>query len=315
MQRNISFCGIPIIKVRKTENYEKRYFLGIQYKVKKYARRYHDFIEAFIENGPFVKNRNIQVILNNLGEAVIYARTTRFWHKKDALIFGVRPQHAEIFNMFAPEIPVFYCGEGNLKEKTVVNGNSIEPVLSDLNIIKINNEGKSFWKQWEKYCQGNFKQLKLRKASIPFEVKVRAMNKLKALHINVDKYCFFVPKARSHDLLSDDFWEILETELRKRGYDIVYNSKTFSLSEAYAIAENAKSIIALRSGFNDIICEIKKPQFLIYSHNSWHEDLQPMYSMKNFPWAAKDFITEYNTHSQAIKEIKNDILKRIISYG
>ena len=73
MQKELKFLGVPIIKIKKSENYEKRYFLGIQYKTKKYARRYYNFVEAFAENIKNICNRNIKVILNNLGEAVIYA--------------------------------------------------------------------------------------------------------------------------------------------------------------------------------------------------------------------------------------------------
>lgn len=311
MQRNITFLGIPIIKIKKTENYEKRYFLGVQYKVKKFGRRYNTFKEAFEENIPFIHNRKITVILNNLGEAVIYARTAQYWYQKDTLMFGLRPQHAEVFKMFAPDIPVFYCGEGSLIEDDYSNGNTFSALLYDKELIAINNQGKSFWKMWEKHLKCDFSTIKLNKAIISKQDVESALNKAKALHINLQKFVFLMPKARSHQFLPEKFWKDIENSLKKLGYDVIYNSKIFSIAEAYVLATKAKAIIALRSGLNDVFSEISTPQFLIYSHNSWHGDLQPMYSMKNFPWAAKDFITEYNTHSQSIENIKDDILKKI----
>ncbi len=311
MQRNLTFLGIPLIRVKKTEKYEKRYFLGIQYKIKKYARRYNSFVEAFNDNAGFIQNKKIKVITNNLGEALIYARTTPFWVKKDMLVFGVKPQHMEIFKMYAPEVPVFYCGEGSLPEDIDCGSNHFSPLLPVQALISLNSEGKSFWEQWAKYLNVDFKNLKFEKAKICDQDRLLAMKKLNALGINTEKYIFLSPKARSFELLPDSFWKDIEDYLRGVGYDFVYNSTIFSVAEAYVIAEHAKAIISLRSGFNDVLSEIQVPQYLIYAQNSWHGDLQPMYSLKFFPWAAHDFIKEYNTHTETLDDIKNDIIKSI----
>ncbi|MBE6443045.1 MAG: hypothetical protein E7020_00030 [Alphaproteobacteria bacterium] len=311
MQKEINFLGLPIIKIKKSENYEKRYFLGIQYKCKKYARRHYDFVEAFKDNVPFINNRNIKVILNNLGEAVIYARTAKFWHNKNDLVFGTRLQHADIFKMYAPEIPVFYCGEANLIKPASYNGNYFEAILFDEDLIKINNKGKPFLEAWEKHKGVNFSSLKYKPAIISEETTKCALTKASALGIDINNFVFLMPFARSIELLPKQFWDNVEYELKTKGFDIVYNSKMFSLTEAYVLASKAKAIIALRSGFNDVLCEIKVPQHIIYGHNDWHGDLQPMYSFKDFPWAAKEFITEYNTLKQDINDIKKDILESI----
>ena len=105
--------------------------------------------------------------------------------------------------------------------------------------------------------------------------------------------------------------DTLEKELRKMGYDIVYNSQMFTLAEAYVIAQNSKALISLRSGFNDVLSEVKVPQFMIYTRNPFYGDLQPMYSLKDFPWVEKELIHEYNTLYQPVKEIKQDILDKI----
>ncbi len=307
------FLGIPVIRIKKTERYEKRYFLGIQYKVNKYARRYQNFVEAFNENIKDISNRDIQVILNNLGEAVIYARTYPFWYKKDALVFGTRRQHADIFKMYCPEIPVFYCAEAGLKEKQESNSNKFEAVLFDKKIIEINNDGKPFLKAWEKYLKADFSNIEYKKAIISEEVKKSAYQKAKLLHLNLDKFVFLMPFARSHELLPEEFWQDIEKQLKNNGFDILYNSLLFSLPEAYVLAEKSKAIISLRSGFNDVLCELPVPQFMIYSHNGWHGDLQPMYTFQEFPWAARKYIKEYNTHKEELTEIKDDILMKIIN--
>ncbi len=308
MQREFSLCGIPIIKIKKSENYEKRYFLGIQYKTKKYAPRYHSFIDAFANNTSFITNRNIKVILNNLGEAVIYARTAKFWHNPNDLIFGTHLQHSDIFKMFAPEIPIFYCGEANLIKPEDYNTNHFEAILFDDKLIEMNNNKKSFLTSWAEYLNADFSTISYKPAHISEETKQCALNKAKSLHININNFVFLMPFARSMELLPKEFWNDLERDFRAKGFDIVYNSKMFSIAEAYVLASLSKSIVALRSGFCDTLCELKVPQHIIYTHNEYHGDLQPMYSFYDFPWAAKEFITEYNTNNHPLCKIQQAML-------
>lgn len=311
MYKDVRFCGLPIIKVKKTENYEKRYFLGIQYKTKKFTRRYDHFTEAFSENVNGISGRNIKVILANLGEAVVYARTAAFWHKKDDLVFGVRQAHAEIFRMFAPEVPVFFCGEARLDKPEYVNGNHFEAVLFDSDLIEMNNTKQPFLKSWEKHLKADFSTIEYKKAVISKPTEICAIKKAEALKINLNKFVFLMPFARSVDLLPKEFWEKLENDFKTKGYDVVYNSKMFSVEEAYVLASKAKAIVGLRSGFCDVLCELNVPQHIIYGHNDWHGDLQPMYSFADFPWAAHHYISEYKLHNQSLADIKQNILNKV----
>lgn len=58
------------------------------------------------------------------------------------------------------------------------------------------------------------------------------------------------------------------------------------IPKAYAIAQQSKSVLALRSGFNDILCELSVPQFIIYTRHARRQDrqhdLQPMTALKTF---------------------------------
>ena len=309
MEKIKRILGIPAIKIRKTENYEKRYFLGVQYKIKKFSHRYETFLEAFEENVNTLSNKNIRVILNNLGEALIYARTEKYWYKKGMLVFGTKRQHADIFKMYAPEIPVFFCGEGPLTENiNDKNNNHIEAILYNNKLIEMNNKRQPFLKSWEEYLGTNFSNLKYKKAFITEEDRKLALSKAKLLGVTLSKFVFLIPFARSMSLLPEQFWKNIEHELKEKGYDVIYNSKMFTIKEAYVLAEMSKGIISLRSGFNDVLSEIKTPQHIIYTNNRWHGDLEPMYSFNYFPWAEKDFIKEYNTSHKTIEKIENDII-------
>ena len=310
MQKDVNLFGLPIIRVKKTELCEKRYFLGIQYKVKNHPR-YANFVEAFADNVHGVYNRKIKVILNNLGEAVVYARTHALWYKPEELVFGNRPQHIDIFRMFAPHIPVFYCGGGALKGAQNCGSNWIEPLLASSQLIALNNQGKPFLQSWAEHLHADVSPLSYSHAVIPPEVERSALIKARALRLNLDNFVFLSPVARSCDPLSSSFWSNLETSLRSKGYGVLHNSTIFSIPEVYSLASRAKAIIALRSGLCDILCELPVPQFIIYSHNKLHNDLQPMYSFEHFPWATKELIREYQALERTEVTIMEDITTKI----
>ena len=312
MQREVHLFGLPVIRVVKMEFCEKRYFLGIQYRVKKYAQRYDSFAEAFAANARGVHNRRVKVIINNTGEAVTYARTHALWYKPDELVFGSRFQHADIFRLFAPHIPVFYCGDAaELKEPQCINGNHVEPLLTSSRLLAMNNQGKPFLQSWAEYMHADVSSLSYSRAVIPPEVERSALAKAQALRLNLDNFVFLSPVARSCEALPTAFWDEIEISLRARGYDVFYNSPLFSISEAYALASHARAIIALRSGLCDVLCDLPVPQFIIYSHNKFHNNLQPMYSFDHFPWAHSSSIFEYNALKQDILTISDSIISHL----
>lgn len=310
MQRSITFLGIPVIKVKKTETCEKRYLFGIQYKVKKYAKRYDDFADLFAEKCPELRGKKVKVVLNNLGEVVVYARTAQFWYQEGMCVFARKPAQIDIFRMFS-DIPVFYCGDADLHKENVVNGELISAILADERLIELDNTGIHFYKNWEKYLNADFSKLRFNRAVISEETKYSALAKAKLFGVDVDNFVLFVPNATSQDPLPIEFWQGLTRELNAKGIGVFRNSKLFSVEEIYVLASRAKAVIANRCGLCDVLCELPVPQYVIYGHNPFHEDLQPMYTFAGFPWAAHGFITEYNTHKQSLDDIKADILEKL----
>ena len=315
MKRSIYLWKFPLIKIKRDEHYEKRYFLGVQYKVLKFDPPKRDFLEAWMcESFKNVKNCNIRIVLANLGEAVVYARTHQYWYKPGMLLFVTRPQHREIFGMFAPGIFTFYCGDVILNEpRTDRNGNNFRAVLFNEELIEINKSGKPFMQSWQEYLKSDFSNLVYQKAKISEIAKTTALRKANALGVDLDKFAFFMTFARSQDLLPRSFWEEIEEKLKTVGLDVLYNSALFTMEEAYVLAEHSKAIISLRSGLNDVLSEIEVPQYIIYTHNRWHSDLQPMYNLKTFPWSAAEYITEYNTKKQSMEDVKRTILEKVLA--
>lgn len=304
----------PIIKIKRDEYYEKRYFLGVQYKVLKFKQSDSDFSEVFdAKNIQGISGKDIRVILVNLGEPLVYARTHQYWYKPEMLLFSTKPQHREIFRMFAPEVPVFLGSAFLHEQKVDSKGNIFRAVLFCDKLREMNLSGKPFIQSWQEYLKADFSNLTYPKAKISEESRIIALQKAGALGINLDRFVFLMPFASSQYLLPESFWEEIRKKLKANGVDVMYNSDMFTLEEAYVLAEHSKAIISLRSGFNDILSEINVPQYAIYTRNRWPGDLQMVYGLKTFPWSAAEYITEYNIKEQKMEDIKRTILEKVLA--
>ncbi len=310
-------CFVPIFKIKNTEFYIKKYFLGIQFKcIRKTLEQINNsFYQCFSQLYPNEKASNVQVILNHIGEAVIYARTLTLWLKKDTIVVATFRCHQEVFKMFAPQQKVLLIDRKKypvrLETAFSKNGKNFKAVLLDNELMEINDTHKSFWENWKKYINADFSKLKFKKAQIEEQDRQIAQEKLQKKGLSLQNLVLFFPTSQSIDDMLPAFWKKMEKKLKQCGFDVLYNSIEFSLSEIYFLAENSKAIIGMRSGIFDILCELKTPQFVIYGYNRCHNDLQPMYSLFNFPFASKDNIFEYNSLKETSDKISANILKHI----
>lgn len=307
MARNISLFGLPIIRVKRTENREKRYFLGIRYRTKCIKT----FADVFATHVRGIRDRRIRIIINNLGEPVVFARTSPFWYRNNELLFGTLPPHIEIFHMLAPSLPIFYCPRAQISESLTYAGNTLIPLIFDEELYAFNKQRKPFFQSWSEYLHADFSSLTYSRAIVSPDAERSALLKAAAINLNMDNFVFLAPGSTSCTPLELGFWEGVELALRAMGLDVLYNCPAFSLTETYVLASRARAIVALRSGLLDLLCEINIPQFVIYTPCPIHDDILPMYTLRQFPWAASRFINEFDTNSRTIPDIRAEILSQM----
>lgn len=310
------FLKIPVFKIKKNRISTKKYFCGIQYKIiKKTANDFAlEFVNLFKKKYPNNSHKIIQVILNNLGEALIYAKTIKKWYKDGALIVCTQKGQLDIFKMYAPNYNCVLLDEKDnihLTQSIIENNILYEPLLTNIKLIELNNSKQHFWKTWENYLKTDFSSLNYTPAKITNNAKKKSLEKLKNLNINQNKFFLLIKNTTSIEPLADDFWNSIENSLKKNGYDVLYNNHLFTIEEIYNIATISKGIISLRSGIIDILSEIDTPKYIIYNHNNIHGDLYPMYKLKEFPWVNHDTLYEYNAIYEDVKKINEKLLQDI----
>ena len=154
------------------------------------------------------------------------------------------------------------------------------------------------------------------------------LKKIDKIKLNLNKFVFIAPEANSTNLLDKSFWNDIVFYLRKKGYDVfcnvmdntnlVNNTKTtyLTFSESYILAQKAKCIISLRSGFVELLSTIDIPIFVIYNmvnnnKNRFLNNLYENYTLKNYPNLTSHLVEYKYEKFDQINEIKQNIILQI----
>lgn len=152
----------------------------------------------------------------------------------------------------------------------------------------------------------------------------------KIKNLNFDKFIFLSPEASSVLPYSDFFWVKLSEKLKSMGYDIFVNSRkkfygnmifdNISICEAIVVAQHAKAIIGLRSGFMETLSPIDIPKFILYTKFKWHnytsDETLNYFTLHKYPFVAKKNLYEYSCDNYLVEELIEDICKKLeVIYG
>lgn len=139
---------------------------------------------------------------------------------------------------------------------------------------------------------------------------------LKNKNINIDNFIFISKYANSTEAISENFWNDLKREIEKQNYDVVFNTKEISISQATYIASLSKGIIGVRSGFMEGLSIINdKKIFVLYkdlkSVKLVADKFIDTYSLKLYPFVQEENIFEYNANKNTNNQIIVDIITKL----
>ena len=143
------------------------------------------------------------------------------------------------------------------------------------------------------------------------------------------KFVIIAPEANSLIKLPREFWLDIIAQLKKQGYDIFINSylsecnvdnvqsDRLSLEELFCLAQRASKVITLGSGLSVLLALSTASMDIIYTELSaakiTYTATQAIekYSVFHLPMVKKESITEYNTDTMSLDDIKKETLKKI----
>lgn len=133
------------------------------------------------------------------------------------------------------------------------------------------------------------------------EIKQNVLSKIKALDLDIEKTVFISKDSNSFDChsFSKDFWINKAKEYESQGFEIVFNSKEKTLygyktiflpmAEQLYFCSLCKKILAIRSGFNDLLGILGLDNLEIYYPNSmFFNTIKPIEQLIEFKRVFKD---------------------------
>ena len=289
-EKQIKVLGLQFAK-RIDELEKTSWFLfNIKYKEYSLQKLFEKKYLKFFDN----KYDDIYILNANSGEVYlfltyIFKTISKKNNSKNPLFVASKKYHTELVKSIYPNIPCVYIPHFYRKIKspvfTVKNFRffTIFPKYYFANIedaIKSNPAGeKHYFELMLNYFDLTRNDVEMQNITIPKDSEESMLEKVKDINLNLGKFVFLSPEAISCELLDNKYWTDLIKNYQAQGFDIfvnitgdvvslenvAYKTCFLTYSEAFALACRAKKIIALRSGFTEILSQTKVPMDVIYT--------------------------------------------------
>lgn len=337
--------GITLVKRVATDSQSIYYLLNKEILKKDLA---NDFKKRYIKLIS-EKYDDIYILRANSGE--IYLTLTYIIdalikknNSKKPLLIATQKYHIDLIKMLTPDIPYLYIKRPKIKCKgTFFTINKQRFFLLydythfkrvELDILdNTNKECHYFKSMMNKFgiCES---ELLMRNVEIIPSVKDSMLNKVSQLNLNLNNFIFLAPEAKTCKPYNIAFWTNLITGLQKKGYDIFINLTNdeqslrnipnlkfcyLTFAEAFALAQKAKKIITLRSGFTEFLLQTNVPMSILYTDfkacsASYQMDSSHVlrgFGLSKIPFINMNIINELNTFEVSAKDCLDIILNDI----
>lgn len=307
-EREIRFLGIPVIQygIKEGNEYIEKYF-------KIFPKSFeHKALDKILEFVPKEHDHIWIIRTMGLGETQLLnfmmEELTKKWRMKNPCFASNNKIFKELFELYTDK-PFYhinlsimsyapYLKNRNIKYKGKyfhIYHNTADESLTWLKQHEAGDTSHAItaYKKWL-----DIKEFQPIYPHFSEAIKQSAIEKIKSINLNIDKFVFFVPEANTMEKTTKYFWTKLTQEFENKGYDVYVNtvsgntaygkSSQLNIQEAAYIASLAKRIISLRCGFCEILAALKhRPDlFVIYNkHGAISTDnFLKIYSFKEYPF-------------------------------
>lgn len=203
------------------------------------------------------------------------------------LLVATKRYHLDMVNIICPDIPCILTKEKilfRLPSATYeVQGKKFHVVFPAEHFRSIEEKAigdtpEHYFNRAAQFFNLNAESPDQFHVSIPSNIEHAVLDKVSAISLNLEKFVFLSPEARSCRCLSDDFWIRLAEAFQAKGFDIFINalqvtgltskigkSCQLTFPEAFALARRAKRIVSLRSGLTEFLMDAQVPLDAIYT--------------------------------------------------
>ena len=344
-KKDIKLFGMSVIKRIEENGYRNYYAFGKKFRnvllADEFKKQYFKYFDP--------KHDDIYILKANSGEiylilTYIINSLIKRNNSKTPLLVATHKYHADIIKMICPDIPYVLIDRlvikipedsfkiDNFRFITLFSQPYFLGVEEAINSSKLGHI--HYFNYILKYLNISPDDIEMNKINILPQAEKSMLEKVNKMGLNLDKFVFLAPEAKSCKLYDEDFWCELIKRLQDKGYDVFVNSvdsevklntasdfKTcyLTFAEAFALAKRAKKIVSLRSGFTEFLLQTGVPMDVLYTKfrkRHFFDDIDCYHVMSGFgltclPFVHKDKLREFNMFEISQKEC----LERIVEIG
>lgn len=335
-KKDIKLFGMSVIKRIEENGYRNYYAFGKKFRnvllADEFKKQYFKCFDP--------KHDDIYILKANSGEiylilTYIINSLIKRNNSKTPLLVATHKYHADIIKMICPDIPYVLIDRlvikipedsfkiDNFRFITLFSQPYFLGVEEAINSSKLGHI--HYFNYILKYLNISPDDIEMNKINILPQAEKSMLEKVNKMGLNLDKFVFLAPEAKSCKLYDEDFWCELIKRLQDKGYDVFVNSvdsevklntasdfKTcyLTFAEAFALAKRAKKIVSLRSGFTEFLLQTGVPMDVLYTKfrkRHFFDDIDCYHVMSGFgltclPFVHKDKLREFNMFEISQKE-------------
>lgn len=333
--------GVPIYKTIQQNDIRKLYFCR---KLVNEIQVPDLFFKIYLKKLKY-KYDDVYILNSNSGEVYLFlAYLAKSFIKKNKsqkpLFVATKKYHIDLLNMYYPESDYKCIFIEKLRMKIQSNiwetpkhryfilfsGNHFEKVEHDIKNSEIGSVH---------YLTSILKTLKLTEKDFSTPQVIPSIKSQKVLSNAVNKmqlqlnnFIILAPEAMTCEDLPLTFWKKIVSELKSRNFDIylnITNPKNYingcknhklGFKEAFFLAQTAKAVISLRSGFSEFLLPTGIPNISVYTKfrkrtkNAFSVDKGiEGFSMLKMPFVDKNKVCEINAE---LYKNEDELVKQVI---
>lgn len=346
--KQIKICGIKVLQRVEKEDFcfykIFSFFVIKKSLVAEFKKKYLKLFDSRFDD--------IYILKSNSGEIYLFLAyfldpLIKKNKSKSPLVVATKKYHLDLIKMICPDISYIYLSSLKLKFSSCefrIKNFRFFILFSDSHFFKfeknlrLNETGTVHYfgslATTLKLGENNFNfDFNPRSIKIDFKTSLEVENKASGIGLNLDKFVYLVPEAKTFKIMPAKFWMELCKLLEKKGYDIFFNSffegagiefknkykhLHLSFNEAFYLVKRAKKVIALRCGFIEYLLQTKTPMDVLYTDylTLSLEKLDSSksigaYSLKPLVKFESDFIREIDCSKLSDQECFDTILNDI----
>lgn len=276
--KRIKLFGITIYKRVRKDLFFYYYLMGIKCFKRDLKLEFYNKIKKYVKNYD-----KIYVLNSNIGEVYLFFKyfANSIISSDKSLVIATKKSHIDVINSLKSKCKYILFEKADLNlfpDVFSVKGKKFYVFFTHKYYVELEKDIREghehYFERMQEIFSGN--QISINKVNINEDIELSLSKKITEINLNSNNFVIIIPESNSCSDLDEAFVKQITYELKKKGYDVFFNTNTgfsesigckscfLNLQELFKLSEMAKAVIGVRCGLMEYIAESGTPAYVIY---------------------------------------------------